>query len=754
MRRPLLGACLLFILCIIVFYLCVPPTLPDYTELDGEEVYVRGTVTSISTQEYFGEIHTVYTLDGVELHKSMAEAGNTSYTNDQIYCYTKEPFQKTYIGSHITVKGAFSAFEKAENPGEFNSQLYYHILGAGGSLKDAQLISTDGAVRYLQQTLHQIHIFFIQKTENSFSEPYAGIVQAILLGYKSNLDGEIKQLYKEGGMLHIMTISGMHISMLGMGCVRFLRKIRVPGKVSAVVGIAVVILYGMMIGMQASTFRAVCMFSLQMLAKVRGRTYDSFTALGVSATLLLLGQPMYIFSNGFWLSYGCVLGIILATPILSSVCKVKSKIVKGIVSKLMASFGILLVTLPIQLLFFYEYSLYSVIVNFIVLPFLPFVVSLGAITLAIPKMLAGVQGVSATACEMILWAYEWICENFRKLPYHSLVFGAPSWWQMVFYYVCLVLFLLALKYKGGSKMPVKRLRLIGTVMFLCSGALLLLRQTEGLTCRFLSVGQGDCAIVQCEGKNYLIDCGSSSKKSVAEDILLPCLKYYGISNVEGVFVSHADEDHINGITQWLENYEHSHVQMESLILPDLGASALQQEFGELLALAKQQNIAIFTLSEGDKMSLGKLQIEVLNPAVIAREEMLEQTGNIDSNELSQVLLLEYKGHRVLMMGDVGADTEERILEHLSTKDITVLKVAHHGSKYSSSSKFLEITSPQIAIISAGKDNSYGHPHKEVLERLQGIESNILETAKSGCITTVITPDTLKIKQFHNKLVDN
>lgn len=740
MRRPLLGACLFFVMLVLSFYICVPYDLPDYSAFDGQQIRLTGVVTQIEPKEYFGGINIIYTLKDVQTDEGMA---GTFYENDQIYCYTSEKFENTYIGTKIAVMGDFSSFKGPENPGSFDSQFYYHILGVCGSLKNTQLISSDGAISYVKDALHRLRFFFIQKTDQLFSKPYNGIIQAVLLGYKGNLDADIKQLYKEGGMLHIMTISGMHISMLGMGCVCLLKKLRVPAKVAAVIATVVVALYGRMIGMQVATLRAVIMFGMRMVAKLLGRTYDAKTALGVSAASLLLLQPMYLFHSGFLLSYGSVLGMVVITPELSKLWDIKNKFAKGLVTRLIASLGILLATLPIQLYFFYEYSLYSILINFIVLPLLPYVVGVAVVVLVLP---VGAESL-AWIVERLLGFYEWVCKFFEKLPAHTIVAGAPKVWQIAGYYVMLAacfIWLDCLRRKE-NKLDASKVRKGVPVVGVLSSVLFILfwRPLEAFQCHFLSVGQGDCAVIRERDRTYLVDCGSSSQKKVAEDVLLPFLKYYGVSEVDGIFLSHADEDHINGVVQWLEEYEHSHVKIQSVVLPALDVEMLRKEFGEVLMLCDIWDIPVFTLREGDKLSVGKLIINVLSPSM-----NIAQNKAQDSNECSQVLFLEYESNQILFTGDIGANTEADLLHALKGKEITILKVAHHGSKYSSSEAFLNAIKPKIAILSYGVGNRYGHPHKEVLERLSENQTFVIETAKSGAVK-IVFGERVEITSFHN-----
>ena len=590
-------------------------------------------------------------------------------------------------------------------------------------------------------------------------------MKTILLGDKTDLDKGLKQLFQEGGILHILTISGLHISMLGTGSFRILRKIGVSLKVSAVTGLLIVVLYGAMIGTGAATFRAICMFIMQMATILLGRTYDRLTGLSIAAILLLLEQPMYVFYSGFLLSFGAVLGITVLSPMVERFCKDRGAFVEHAGKLFSGGIGILLATFPIQLYYYYEYQIYSMLINVLVLPFLPYIVGFGAVVLAVPQVVSVVALPFVYGCQGLLFAYEWVCLQSRKLPYHCLVLGAPRAWQMVIYYVCLFLWFWwmqrAIKEPAGKKHKEKGkkrsgwllLGVLAPVCFLISAVLLLWRPVEGLVCRFLSVGQGDCAVLQYGDETYVVDCGSTSRSNVGTQVLLPCLKYYGVSEVSGVFLSHADGDHINGIIQWLEDYEHSHVKMGAIILPGLSEEALLEEFSELLQLAETWAIPVTTLGAGDRLDISALTIEVMHP----QKECGETE---DANGYSQVLLFSYQGQGVLMTGDIGAEQERSLLEVVSAwknesagdsggngKRIVLLKAAHHGSKYSSSMEFLEACSPQHAVLSYGVGNQYGHPHKDTIDRLETVRASLWYTGRQGAIQCMIKGNILIMESY-------
>lgn len=753
MKRPLGCACLFFILFVRVFYVLFPPVLADYGSRKGQEVYVNGQISAVRVQHIEGETQITYTLKAVSLTEDSTGSssyGNSNekeiiYSHDKIYCNFQDPKIQLHIGEWVWVRGTFMPYTQAENPGQFDSRLYYHIKGVGAEIKNTKLVWHGEAYHVFADGLYRVKAYFADKLERRFGETYGAVMKNILLGDNTDIDAETKQLFQEGGILHILSISGSHISMLGMGCVGIFRKCGLDKKTSAGMGFLVVLLYGMMIGTTASSFRAICMFGFQMAAVLLGRTYDRLTGLSVAAVLLLLEQPMYVFYSGFLLSFGAVLGITLLAPVVTELTKSKGWLLEKAGSVFSGSIGILLATFPIQVCYFYEYPVYSTLVNVLILPFLNWLIGLGAVVLAIPEAYSVFAVPFVYAGQCILYGYEWICRQSQRLPFHCLVVGAPGTWQILLYYSCLAGCICLLrsgmchtaKQKTKKQQSYTKYSYIG--MGIVSSLVMLLflwRPVQGLTCRFLSVGQGDCTILQCAGASYIVDCGSSSKKKTGTRILLPCLKYYGVSKVDAVFLSHADADHTNGIINWLEEYEHSHVRMERMILPDLAEDKLEQEFGELMALAKKHDIPIVTLAAGTTLHVGALCIEVLYPEA-------EYTEIENANGYSQVLSFSYADKCILMTGDIGTEQETELLaepfaKKILSQDITVLKAAHHGSKYSGSQAFLDMVSPAHVIFSYGVGNRYGHPHQETIERVENVGADTWYTGRDGMITCILT----------------
>jgi len=590
-------------------------------------------------------------------------------------------------------------------------------------------------------------------------------MKTMLLGEKGTLDEEIKGLYQRNGIAHILAISGLHISMIGMGLYQLLRKTGLKIKLSAMLASVIIVLYGMMTGFAVSAIRAIAMFLLQMLAQILGRTYDRITALAVAAVLVLVEQPLYIYHSGFQFSFLCVLGISLILPVLGNVRKGK---------KLLEGIAMMAVTLPVYLGVFYQIPVYSMFLNFIVLPMMSILMGAGIVMILAAFLWTPLAIPAAWLITGILMVYEKLALFTERLPYHYWTPGCPAKWQMAVYVAVLIVVAALGRTKRKAVLYQKDcihkdcihrrgkcekwISTYGIPVGICWGFLLLgaviliWRFRPELQVTFLDVGQGDCIFLQTEdGTSYLTDGGSSSVSKVGKYRMIPFLKYQGASQVKAVFVSHADSDHCNGIAELLEQAELEGIKVENLVLPDLADECHSEGYEELLELAQQNGIAVQYLHEGQQFQDGELLFQCLHPLKGYRAE--------DLNETSMVLLVTYREFSMLLTGDVQGAGEEHLTQELKVwkepgvtdhaeTELTILKVAHHGSKNSTSEEFLEAANPKLAIISCGEGNRYGHPHEETLERLEKADIPWFCTKDYGAITVTVDGESrLKVSGY-------
>lgn len=728
MRRPLAVICLIFIMAVGVYTLLRPPDLEEFVYADGMECRVFGTIYKIEKKESFGREMSVLYINKISYFKTVQDNQfkNPNNMPGGLMCYLIDGTDSLKIGNKVLISGKFEVYQTATNPGEFNSRLYYYTQGIHGQIKNAIIDSVSKSYNPVTDIGYRLRLCLEDKLMTIYPDKEAGILMTMLLGNKQELDGELKTLYREAGILHILSVSGLHISVLGYGLYRLLRRGSVTVRIAAVVSVMWMWFYGSMIGMGVSSFRAIAMFSISMLAQWWGRTYDLLTALAVAAAFLIAGEPLYLYHSGFWLSFSCVLAISLLYPYLKteakSGCTPLQKLLTDILNSFWLSVSVTVFTLPVLLLFYYEVSVWGMVWNLVVVPLASVVMGLGISTLCLPEKAAGMIAVIAGGNCIIIDFFEKLCRITRWSEIGNFIIGKPKVWQVLIFVSGLMLML---RFASRLKYNQRFLVLAGLVCFL------VMPVPQNFKITFLDVGQGDGICIQNDNGNvYLMDMGSSDKSKVGTYRLLPFLKHEGVRRIEGIFLSHGDKDHISGIEELLEMAD-NHIRIERVILPGLDESALEREFGEIIELCHQKNIDIYLMSEGESLCDDKLMLTCVYPAK-------EYSG--ESNESSLVLYMVYKNFSTLLTGDIEGDGERILTDNLADRGIdsvTFLKVAHHGSSGSSSEEFLSQISPKFAIISCGENNSYGHPHKETVNRLADRGIMMFNTPESGAISVEI-----------------
>lgn len=733
-RRPLCSAAMLFVLTIMLFVYGGQKQIANPFYKEGEMIYLTGKVSKIeykplqqnkiswapmeSTDESAPNQQMVVYLKQVQCYKTSLYMEKKKI---RVMCYMTTEEMEPRIGQWIKVKGQYKQFTEATNPGEFNSRQYYETLQVAFQLYKTSILGSSREYSPYYETLHKTQKKMTYILETVFDKQDAAILKTMLLGDKSTLDTETKVRYQDNGIIHILAISGLHISILGIGLYYILTYLRFPVALRSVIAVGTIISYGFMTGMSPSCQRAVIMFAIHLFGQWVGRTYDMITALALIAVIMLLQQPQYVKHSGFLLSFGAIMAIGLFLPSwrelwLYDATQKKHKIVENILT----GSAITMVTLPILLYYNYTLPIYALFLNMIIIPSLTILVSDGIIVMCIGTFSIPMAKILGLIDHYILYLYQLLCTFTERLPGHNIIVGRPAIWQIVLYYLLLIKIVWGVK----KEIPWVQKQFVIMALFL-----LCIRFHNGLQIQFLDVGQGDCIIIRNENGNcYMMDGGSTTKKDVGTYQIIPYLESQGIYHLTGIFVSHPDEDHVNGILTVLD--ESNQIQIDCLILPDVSDTMKKEELREFQEMANQKGIKVKFVHRGDKMVDEKLEWYCLNPP--------EEYETDDINQISETFLLQYKTFTILLTGDLTGDAEYEVIKDLQKswkKDarLTVLKVAHHGSKYSTPTSLLELTRPEFAVISAGENNSYGHPHEELLERLQDVQTPWYNTEEVGAI---------------------
>lgn len=714
--RPLCSFCLFSFLLIFVCVLSggakflkeLRPSVLEQIIPQDAQVRLTGQVYDIELKEKY-QILYLKNISVIYQNKSLKES--------RIIIYDEEKLN-IEIGNQLEVGGSLSFYEKERNPGNFNQKLYYQKQGICASVWASDIRIADDKEDTLRCFLYKFRMRWKSLIFENMEGKDGEVLAAMLLAEKTGMDADVKELYQANGIGHILAISGLHLSIIGIGLYQFFRRTSGSYILGGFAGICFLIFYIIMIGVTVSVLRAVIMFLFRVGADMTGRHYDSPTALSVAALVTVIWNPLYFYDGGFWLSYGAILAIILVLPVFEEL----------IFQSFWSSFSIAIVTLPILLFYFFEIPPYSVILNLIVIPFMTLVILCGLLgsVLCLSGVSMPLGKVLLEVCSIIFRIYEVCCKMFLELPSARIVAGQPMLWQVALYYGSFLL--LVVMWRKKQKW------MIAGIMVILSATLMFfpVSMNDNLSVTVLDIGQGDCIFVKGpEGDTYLIDGGSSDVKNVGKYRIEPFLKSQGTGKIDYVFVTHGDGDHTNAIEEMIDRMNIG-VCIETIVFPD--KRFWDEKLYELARHAMSRGVKVVTMKEGEKLKEGEMMITCLAPG----DKLAKLNTQAEGNLTSMVLALEYKDFDMLFTGDVEEEGEKLLTEELKEfygcKKWDVLKVAHHGSKNSTSEAFLEMTEPSYAVISAGRDNSYGHPHQETLERLRCFGSTVLSTQENGAVT--------------------
>lgn len=642
---------------------------------------------------------------------------NNSVEDIRLLVYVKH-MTDVPIGKYILIRGKLNFFEHARNPGGFDEALYYARQDIFGSLWCEEILEVSGEEYTFLENLYQFRMNWKRSLVECIGEKNGGILAAMLLGEKNEMDSEVKELYQNNGISHILAISGLHISFIGLGVYRLIRKAGIGYLPAGILAMGILTVYVLMIGASVSAVRAYIMLALRIGADITGRVYDMLTAAMLGAAITVLYQPLYLTDGGFYMSYGAILGICIVPPVIKECFHCRRKWLEGFY----ASMSINIMLFPITLWFFYVFPTYSALLNIIVLPLTAPILGLGILGSFVLPWIPFVGQLCLKISSAILEFYERVCRAGNGLPFARLVIGQPERWTMILYYSMLLAILIFIPYAMKKKWKRICYRYVWFALVLAIGVMSF-RPRGKLDIVMLDVGQGDGIYLRGpQGNTYFIDGGSSDKSGLGKYCVEPFLESQGVGVLDYVFITHGDSDHYSGMEEMLSRQDVG-IRIAHLVLPAHYRS--DNDLSALAEMASRVGVTVLTIKAGDALKEGDFVLTCLQPS--------EKEDDLKGNSASVVMEVEYGSFSMLCTGDVEGLGEERLLQILKEKDYDVLKVAHHGSKYSTSKKFLELCTPEIALISSGKNNRYGHPHEELLERLENAGCQIYNTQENGAI---------------------
>lgn len=542
-----------------------------------------------------------------------------------------------------------------------------------------------------------------------FPADTAPFAKALLLGDTSDLSYSQDTALKLSGIRHVTAVSGLHISILFALVFLFFRPHR---WLVLLVSTPLLLFFAAMTGFSPSVTRACLMYFLIALSQAVFEEYDTLTSLAFACLVMLLLNPFVLLSVSFQLSVSSVLGILLfASPashwLLERILKGRKKGIRGGLARWFAgsvsvSVSALIFSAPLSAYYFGTVSLIGIVTNLLTIWVIGFLFyGIGAVSI--------LGGAFPSACQWLGRLLSWpiryvlfISRLLSKIPFAAVYTESKFilYW-LILCYVLLALFLILGRKRGRYFFTVGAVCLAAAV-----AASVLLPRMDKVRLNVLDVGEGQSILIQSGGEHYLIDCGGDSEERTADRVAQTLLSQ-GVFHLDGVVLTHYDRDHVGGLENLL-----TRIPIEHFYLPDQGEIPISQEDGALCTL----------VSRDTEIPVGCGKLVLLEPG-----------GENSNNENCMCVLFESEECVILITGDRGRSGERRLLANYVLPDVDILIAGHHGSKNSTTEELLRAVRPETVIISAGKNNRYGHPAQELLDRLAEYNCTVYRTDEMGSV---------------------
>lgn len=624
------------------------------------------------------------------------------------------------IGDRISAFGRLARPLNFNNPGQIDTVKLLKTDGITARLTVSKSNFTvepvDGSlVTNFFRLMADVRRHYKQMLDDSMNAADASAIFAMLFGGYGGLRKELIDSFTTVGLVHILSVSGSHISILAAaaGALASIFKLRRLAKF--LIGAGIIVSYAILSGCVPPVLRAASTGALTFFALAFGYEREARRLLIIVALIMLLINPMLLFHISFQLSMTATAGILYISPSINRALERfnpnKNKLIAAAFTSLACTLGATIFPQPVVAWYFNQLSISSLLANLIVTPILESIIVIGLAAGLIAFILPPLAKIICVALSLAFGAAYELTAMIARLPASSVYFPTLQPIAAALYYVSIALIL--------RRSELIKYILIGLIVLLPIN-LFLVRNDE-LRVHFIDVHQGDCALaITPEGHAMMFDTGGIRDHSfdVGTRVVVPYLKHFGVTKLDYIFLSHSHEDHCETVGAILKK-----IPVDHIIVSDEPKSFYANSFG--MPETDPKLDCMRKAIDGEKFSIGGASVEV----VYAPKYSRGGTGN----ETSNVYRLSFGRASFLFTGDLVTEGEGELLALDRNLKSTVLKVGHHGSLTSSSEKFLRAVEPSCAVICVGENNSFGHPRPEIVERLNSIGASIKRTDKDGAI---------------------
>lgn len=658
--------------------------------------------------------------EGEYNYKYTVKARTGKYKNKKFIVYINKKNKKLLeYGNLIEIKGEYSAPEVARNYKGFDYSQYLKTLNIYGTIKvEESKIINKNQLSPILISINNIKEKMIDNANRNMPKRTANLLLGILIGERDNIQEDIIESFRTANLSHILAVSGAHTSYIILGITYLISKSKTPKRIGYIITIINLLIFIIITGASYSVVRACIMAIVVIGAKICYRKENFFTSICISLIIILIQNPFAINDIGLKLSFMGTAGIVIFNKSITNFF-IKLKIKQKIAEALSVTFSAQLMIMPITILNFNIISLTFFISNILASPLLGIIIIFGFISIFISSILNPISKILFLILHIFLELLILVSKVTEKIPGSSILVRTPNILFAIVYYILILFFnyFFVIKQNPTRRFHKKIIKIITIkniknafkviavvflIMLLLTRIVRIINPT--LKIYFIDVGQGDSTlIVTPKNKKILID-GGEGKTNVLFQYLLD----RRINKIDYIIISHFDSDHCNGLIEIIEK-----MRVENIVMSK--QSKESEEYKKILEIIKQKNIKVSSVKAEDKIIIEKnLYIKILNPA--------EKFEFQDLNNNAIVAKLVYKNFSMLFTGDIEKAEENLAKKYKNELKSTILKVAHHGSKTSTSEEFLKHVEPQIALIGVGENNKFGHPNQITIEKLKNIRS--------------------------------
>lgn len=658
--------------------------------------------------------------EGEYNYKYTVKARTGKYKNKKFIVYINKKNKKLLeYGDLIEIKGEYSAPEVARNYKGFDYSQYLKTLNIYGTIKvEESKIINKNQLSPILISINNIKEKMTDNANRNMPKRTANLLLGILIGERDNIQEDIIESFRTANLSHILAVSGAHTSYIILGITYLISKSKTPKRIGYIITIINLLIFIIITGASYSVVRACIMAIVVIGAKICYRKENFFTSICISLIIILIQNPFAINDIGLKLSFMGTAGIVIFNKSITNFF-IKLKIKQKIAEALSVTFSAQLMVMPITILNFNTISLTFFISNILASPLLGIIIIFGFISIFISSILNPISKILFLILHIFLELLILVSKVTEKIPGSSILVRTPNILFAIVYYILILFFnyffvikqnltrrfhkkIIKIITIKNIKNAFKVIAVVFLIMLLLTRIVRIINPT--LKIYFIDIGQGDSTlIVTPKNKKILID-GGEGKTNVLFQYLLD----RRINKIDYIIISHFDGDHCNGLIEIIEK-----MRVENIVMSK--QSKESEEYKKILEIIKQKNIKVSSVKAEDKIIIEKnLYIKILNPA--------EKFEFQDLNNNAIVAKLVYKNFSMLFTGDIEKAEENLAKKYKNELKSTILKVAHHGSKTSTSEEFLKYVEPQIALIGVGENNKFGHPNQITIEKLKNIRS--------------------------------